>query len=220
MNIDLSNPPYAVKLNDLGFAYSYTDREKGIIVYTHADPRMVGSPWRDRWDDMECILDFEDENCMKPLSFTFKNLRNGVSKTIQASNLNLVKEVIRWPPLSASPTKARPSPTTRITCETKSNQSNSTACSENDWTPERNYTFSPSTRRIELKVNINCSPILLLLFGVLALLKIMGVFPYSWIWVIAPIWIPLLALAGITIILIIAWIIGSIGVLILEKFGD
>ncbi|WP_373160226.1 hypothetical protein [Bifidobacterium pseudocatenulatum] len=38
MNIDLSNPPYAVKLNDLGFAYSYTDRKKGIIVYTHADP--------------------------------------------------------------------------------------------------------------------------------------------------------------------------------------
>lgn len=87
-------------------------------------------------------------------------------------------------------------------------------------TPERNYTFSPSTRRSELKVNINCSPILLLLSGVLALLKIGGQFPYSWIWVIAPIWIPLLALAGITIILIIAWIIGSIGVLILEKFGD
>lgn len=43
MNIDLSNPPYAVKLNDLGFAYSYTDRKKGIIVYTHADPRLVGS---------------------------------------------------------------------------------------------------------------------------------------------------------------------------------
>lgn len=37
--------------------------------------------------------------------------------------------------------------------------------------------------------------------------------------VIAPIWAPLLALAGITIILIIAWIIGVIGVLILEKFG-
>lgn len=95
MKIDLSNPPYEVKLNDLGFAYSYTDREKGIIVYTHADPRMVGSPWRDHWNDMECIIDFEDENCLKPLSFTFKNLRNGVSKTIQASNLNLVEEVIR-----------------------------------------------------------------------------------------------------------------------------
>lgn len=54
----------------------------------------------------------------------------------------------------------------------------------------------------------------------LALLKIGGQFPYSWIWVIAPIWIPLLVLAGITIILIIAWIIGVIGVLILEKFGD
>ena len=34
MNIDLSNPPYAVKLNDLGFAYSHTDHKKGIIVYT------------------------------------------------------------------------------------------------------------------------------------------------------------------------------------------
>ncbi len=44
---------------------------------------------------MECIIDFEDENCMKPLSFTFKNLRNGVSKTIPASNLALVEEVIR-----------------------------------------------------------------------------------------------------------------------------
>jgi hypothetical protein len=54
----------------------------------------------------------------------------------------------------------------------------------------------------------------------LALLKIMGQFPYSWIWVLAPIWIPLLALSGIVIILIIAWLIGVIGVLILEKFGD
>lgn len=95
MNIDLSNPPYAVKLNDLGFAYSHTDREEGIIVYTHADPILVGSKWVDHWDDVECIIDFEDENCMKPLSFTFKNLRNGVSKTIPASNLALVEEVIR-----------------------------------------------------------------------------------------------------------------------------
>lgn len=71
-----------------------------------------------------------------------------------------------------------------------------------------------------MKVNIDCSPILLLLSGVLALLKIGGQFPYSWIWVIAPIWIPLLVLAGITVILIIAWIIGVIGVFILEKFGD
>lgn len=71
-----------------------------------------------------------------------------------------------------------------------------------------------------MNVNLKCSPILLLLSGVLALLKITGQFPYSWIWVIAPIWIPLLVLAGITIILIIAWIIGVIGVLILEKFGD
>ena len=67
-----------------------------------------------------------------------------------------------------------------------------------------------------MRVNIDCSLILLLLSGMLALLKIGGQFPYSWIWVIAPIWIPLLALAGITIILIIAWIIGVIGVLILE----
>lgn len=71
-----------------------------------------------------------------------------------------------------------------------------------------------------MNVNIKCSPILLLLSGVLALLKIMGLFPYSWIWVIAPIWVPLLVLAGITVILIIAWIIGVIGVFILEKFGD
>lgn len=71
-----------------------------------------------------------------------------------------------------------------------------------------------------MNVNLKCSPILLLLSGMLALLKIGGQFPYSWIWVIAPIWIPLLVLAGITIILLIAWIIGIIGVLILEKFGD
>lgn len=95
MNIDLSNPPYAVKLNDLGFAYSHTDHKKSIIVYTHADPILIGFPWIDCRDDMECIIDFEDENCMKPLSFTFKNLRNGVSKTIPASNLALVEEVIR-----------------------------------------------------------------------------------------------------------------------------
>lgn len=61
-----------------------------------------------------------------------------------------------------------------------------------------------------MKVNIDCSLILLLLSGMLALLKIGGQFPYPWIWVLAPIWIPLLALAGITIILIIAWIIGII----------
>lgn len=71
-----------------------------------------------------------------------------------------------------------------------------------------------------MRVNIDCTLILLLLSGMLALLKIGGQFPYPWIWVLAPIWIPLLALAGITIILIIAWIIGVIGVLILEKFGD
>lgn len=71
-----------------------------------------------------------------------------------------------------------------------------------------------------MKINIDCSLILLLLSGMLALLKIGGQFPYSWIWVLAPIWIPLLALAGIVIILIIAWLIRVIGVLILEKFGD
>lgn len=71
-----------------------------------------------------------------------------------------------------------------------------------------------------MRVNIDCTLILLLLSGMLALLKIGGQFPYPWIWVLAPIWIPLLALAGITIFLIIAWIIGVIGVLILEKFGD
>ena len=70
-----------------------------------------------------------------------------------------------------------------------------------------------------MRVNIDCT-LILLLSGMLALLKIGGQFPYSWIWVIAPIWIPLLVLAGITIILIIAWIIGVIGALILEKFGD
>lgn len=71
-----------------------------------------------------------------------------------------------------------------------------------------------------MKINIDCSLILLLLSGMLALLKIGGQFPYSWIWVLAPIWIPLLALAGIVIILIITWLIRVIGVLILEKFGD
>lgn len=71
-----------------------------------------------------------------------------------------------------------------------------------------------------MKANSDCSLILILLSGMLALLKIGGQFPYPWIWVLAPIWIPLIALAGITIILIIAWIIGTIGVLILEKFGD
>ena len=71
-----------------------------------------------------------------------------------------------------------------------------------------------------MRVNIDCTLILLPLSGMLALLKLMGQFPYSWIWVLAPIWIPLLALAGIVIILIIAWLIGVIGVLILEKFGD
>lgn len=62
MKIDLSNPPYAVKLKELG---------------------------------MECIIDFEDENCMKPFSFTFKNLYNGISKTVQASNISLVEEIIQ-----------------------------------------------------------------------------------------------------------------------------
>ena len=85
MKIDLSNPPYAVKLNDLGFAYSHTDHKKGVIVYTRADPRLAGSKWVDHWDDMECIIDFEDANCMKPSSFTFKNLRNGVKPITSAT---------------------------------------------------------------------------------------------------------------------------------------
>lgn len=38
-----------------------------------------------------------------------------------------------------------------------------------------------------MRVNIDCSLILLLLSGMLALLKIGGQFPYSWIWVLAPI---------------------------------
>lgn len=71
-----------------------------------------------------------------------------------------------------------------------------------------------------MRVNIDCSLILLLLSGMLALLKIGGQFPYSWIWVLAPIWIPLLVLAGITVILMIAWLIGVIGGTHLEKFGD
>ena len=37
-----------------------------------------------------------------------------------------------------------------------------------------------------MKVNIDCSLILLLLSGMLALLKIGGQFPYPWIWVLAP----------------------------------
>lgn len=37
-----------------------------------------------------------------------------------------------------------------------------------------------------MRVNIDCSLILLLLSGMLALLKIGGQFPYSWIWVLAP----------------------------------
>lgn len=45
MNIDLSNPPYAVKLNDLGFAYSHTDREKGIIVSQSKPLGTVSTNW-------------------------------------------------------------------------------------------------------------------------------------------------------------------------------
>lgn len=93
MKIDLSNPPYAVRLNELGFTYSHTNSEEGFVVYTHADRRFAGLYGAE--NDMECIIDFEDANCMKPLSFTFKNLYNGISKTVQASNISLVEEIIQ-----------------------------------------------------------------------------------------------------------------------------
>ena len=45
MNIDLSNPPYAVKLNDLGFAYSHTDREKGTPDWSAPNGLTIGTTW-------------------------------------------------------------------------------------------------------------------------------------------------------------------------------
>ena len=71
-----------------------------------------------------------------------------------------------------------------------------------------------------MRVNIDVSLILLLLTGILALLKIGGQFPYSWLWVFAPLWIPLRFIAIIMIIMLIAWLVSIIGVLILERFGN
>ena len=71
-----------------------------------------------------------------------------------------------------------------------------------------------------MRVNIDVSLILLLLTGILALLKIGGQFPYSWLWVFAPLWIPLGFIAIIMIIMLIAWLVSIIGVLILERFGN
>lgn len=95
MNIDLSNPGYAEKLNELGFEYSHTDHDRDVIVYVHEDPQFTGTTYSDMWKDMECVIDFADANGMDPLSFTFKNLRNGVSQTIQADYLCKVDKVCR-----------------------------------------------------------------------------------------------------------------------------
>ena len=71
-----------------------------------------------------------------------------------------------------------------------------------------------------MRVNIDISLIMLLLTGILALLKIGGQFPYSWLWVFAPIWIPFGIIIAIMIIMLIAWLVSIIGVLILERFGN
>lgn len=70
-----------------------------------------------------------------------------------------------------------------------------------------------------MNVNLKCSPILLLLSGVLALLKIGGQFPYSWLWVFAPVWIPFGIILIMMVIMLLAWLIGIIGVLISERFN-
>ena len=70
-----------------------------------------------------------------------------------------------------------------------------------------------------MRVNIDVSLILVLLTGILALLKIGGQFPYSWVWVFAPIWIPFGIIIALMIIMLIAWLIGIIGVLISERFS-
>ena len=70
-----------------------------------------------------------------------------------------------------------------------------------------------------MNVNLKCSPILLLLSGMLALLKIGGQFPYSWIWVFAPVWIPFGIILIMMVIMLLAWLIGIIGVLISERFN-
>lgn len=70
-----------------------------------------------------------------------------------------------------------------------------------------------------MRVNIDCTLTLLLLSGMLALLKIGGQFPYSWIWVLAPIWIPFGIILIMMVIMLLAWLIGIIGVLISERFN-
>lgn len=70
-----------------------------------------------------------------------------------------------------------------------------------------------------MRVNIDCTPILLLLSGMLALLKIGGQFPYSWLWVFAPVWIPFGIILIMMVIMLLAWLIGIIGVLISERFN-
>lgn len=70
-----------------------------------------------------------------------------------------------------------------------------------------------------MRVHIDCSLILVLLTGILALLKIGGQFPYSWLWVFAPIWIPFGIILIMMVIMLLAWLIGIIGVLISERFN-
>lgn len=70
-----------------------------------------------------------------------------------------------------------------------------------------------------MRVNIDCTLILLLLSGMLALLKIGGQFPYSWLWVFAPVWIPFGIILIMMVIMLLAWLIGIIGVLISERFN-
>lgn len=68
-------------------------------------------------------------------------------------------------------------------------------------------------------VHIDCSLILVLLTGILALLKIGGQFPYSWLWVFAPVWILFGIILIMMVIMLLAWLIGIIGVLISERFN-
>lgn len=70
-----------------------------------------------------------------------------------------------------------------------------------------------------MRVHIDCSLILVLLTGILALLKIGGQFPYSWLWVFAPVWIPFGIILIMMVIMLLAWLIGIIGVLISERFN-
>ena len=68
-------------------------------------------------------------------------------------------------------------------------------------------------------VHIDCSLILVLLTDILALLKIGGQFPYSWLWVFAPVWIPFGIILIMMVIMLLAWLIGIIGVLISERLN-